>query len=732
MAPQGVEPRREVSAEGLGGAGQGNTEMVAQAVAGVNGGALPHVEAARLLALGFKLCELKPMRKAPVGDGWQLNPIAAIRPSAGGYGVLLAANGLGSIDPDRVDRAQEGLRRCGFDLETLMAAGVRTTSTRPGSGGRSTFRVPPGLGRVVFRSKTFGTLLELRATQPNLQDCLPGTVYLGKHGDGPYTQAYANGRTLDEAPDLADALPEFFAWWDRCYRDLAFRREQEALFAGPDDAVLSVSGTVNGKVTLAHTSGRRADFNAAHDVVEILERHGYKTEDGERWAPSTATGAPCVRQIPGKDALWQSDHGSDPLLGTFDAWTAHVTLDHDGNTAAAEAAFDAMRHTEQAGDFDAIPKAAPPDAPPVLRRPIALNWSALPEDPPEPAFVIPGWLPLNVVTLVAAHGGTGKSYVSLYVALCLATGRHPFDEGAEVPRVRVVLYSAEDGMAAMMWRLRRYMRLLEIEPADVDGRLVVLDATEADNVLFIGDEKKPEGRTTQTFEWLRQQVQAAGATVLIFDNASDALDANENDRAKVRQFMGALKRLTPAVLLLAHVDAISSMADPGQAKGYSGSTAWHNSARSRWFMARRPDTDDVLLSLPKVNYARAGSEVTLRWDDDLKLFRVVSARVGRAKAADSRSVLLGLFRQVIDAGLTVSPSKTASTSLFNQVRDLVGFPPGLDTKRVDQEVRAWVLSGLAAVETFDTPDRKKRERLVLTAAGRAALAESGAEAAGLV
>lgn len=294
-----------------------------------------HAEATRLLAKGFKLCALHKLSKRPVGDDWQRTPVTEIEEHAGGYGVILAANGLCSIDPDNVEPAREGLRRCGFDLEELMGAGVRTSSTRPGSGGRSTFKAPAGLGRVVFSSHSHRTILELRAGQSNLQDCLPGTVYLGKDGDGPYRQEYANGKTIDDAPELPT---KFLAWWKRMDEDVVFKREQQALLCGVD-AVLSVSGGVGKGAKLAFASQHRTEFNADSSVEDILARHGYTTDGGGRWAPATATGAPCVRAIPGCDGLWQSDHASDPLCGTFDAWTAFVVLDHGGDLSAAEAAW---------------------------------------------------------------------------------------------------------------------------------------------------------------------------------------------------------------------------------------------------------------------------------------------------------------------------------------------------------------------------------------------------------
>lgn len=351
------------------------------------------------------------------------------------------------------------------------------------------------------------------------------------------------------------------------------------------------------------------------------------------------------------------------------------------------------------------------------RHPVVLDWATMPEDPPEIPFVIPGWMPDKVVTLFAAHGGTGKSFMSLYISLCLATGRHPFDPDQMIPRARVVLYSAEDNLDVMQQRLAQYIRVMNIARGELVGWLHVLDATESDNVLFAGEEKV-NGRTTARFKWLANEIKRFDAKVLIFDNASDAFDANEIDRAKVRQFMSHLKRLASAVMLLAHVDAASSMADVGDAKGYSGSTAWHNSARSRWFMSRVKESDEVLITLPKVNYAKAGAEAVIKWNDVHKLFEVIMVRQGRAKAADHRLTLLELFKQAVDSGVVVSSATNTATSVFNTIKAMDGCPAGLKSADVAKEVMRWRTEGLVTVETRKRANRTTQEVLVLTDEGR--------------
>lgn len=307
-------------------------------------------EARRLHEAGFKLCELYPDSKRPVGDGWNNKAVSVVRADAGGYGLLLAANGMCSVDVDDEPLCELGLRRCGFDLQALREAGVTTSSTRPGSGGRISFRVPAGspVRWIKFSSRVHGTILELRATSPNLQDSLPGTVYHSQDGTGPWEQAYDGFLSL-ECADVPP--PDLLAWWERLSTDVEFLREQQTLFVG-EDAQLAVS---SGDGKLAYTSEHRAAFNASHSVADILEAHSYTLHRNGRYAPPTATGAAAVRPIPGREDLWQSDHASDPLHGTFDAWTAHVVLEHGGDLPRAEGAAGVSRALVALDGFDEVP-----------------------------------------------------------------------------------------------------------------------------------------------------------------------------------------------------------------------------------------------------------------------------------------------------------------------------------------------------------------------------------------
>lgn len=301
-------------------------------------------EAQRLLELGMKLVQLHHNSKRPRGNAWNAaeNFVTSINAKATGYGLPLKANKLCSADPDNVELARVGLAALGFDLEQLLNAGVRTSSTRPGSGGRAAFADPGDVSWIKFNTKEHGQVLELRADSPNLQDCVPGVVYQVDGDEQLFTQDYVNGKTLDMAPALPAQLHEF---WRRCSEDLEFLHEVQTTFA---NAIGATPGVKRATAVRSLSTGRRGEpqelaFDAPHtrttfneqvSVESILRKHGY-TQHGQRWKGPKSKGSPGIREIPGKQGLWESDHGSDPLQGTFDAWSAFVQLDHDGDVEAA-------------------------------------------------------------------------------------------------------------------------------------------------------------------------------------------------------------------------------------------------------------------------------------------------------------------------------------------------------------------------------------------------------------
>jgi putative DNA primase/helicase len=158
------------------------------------------------------------------------------------------------------------------------------------------------------------------------------------------------------------------------------------------------------------------------------------------------------------------------------------------------------------------------------------------------------------------------------------------------------------------------------------------------------------------------------------------------------------------------------MTKPRDAKGYTGSTAWYNSARSRWFLVR--EEVGLTLSQPKVNYARAGSQVTLAWDTSHEVLVVTGSYDEAPNGGPFRPMLLRLIAEVQDEGTNISLSPTATNNPYKLIKDRIGFARGLERAALTQKIAAWRAGGLGEVQSYSQSNRSTGKRLVLTEVDR--------------
>lgn len=247
-------------------------------------------------------------------------------------------------------------------------------------------------------------------------------------------------------------------------------------------------------------------------------------------------------------------------------------------------------------------------------------------DPQPPKFILPDWLPCGYATLFAGHGGIGKSGIALVLAICIATGLPFF--GLPVERRRVLYLSCEDREEVLHWRLSRICAFLGVSLADLAGWLDVLDLVGCDTILFQpGLDRSP---LTKPYQQLSTRITAAKTQVLFIDGISDTYDGNENARAEVKAFVNAVLALIPpadgAVVLVGHVAKMA--ANTRTNEGYSGSTAWHNAVRARWYLYPESSlsengterTGNLIMELQKSNLGPADRSMTFAWDANAGLF----------------------------------------------------------------------------------------------------------------
>lgn len=424
------------------------------------------------------------------------------------------------------------------------------------------------------------------------------------------------------------------------------------------------------------------------------------------------------------DAGKESD--AEKIARTVNAAVAYMPDGSPGNFDANDLAqsegMEALRAL--------LESAHEPAPPPPMLKPVSVS-DVLTNPAQPPQFVWDGYLPRGVVSLLTAHGGTGKSTIALMLGVCAALGRPLF--GVDTVQCKILFVSLEDSAHIVRHRLAFICQTWGINPAQLDGKLHIVDGTE--NPELFSADSRGAGETTATYFELSKLVQSEGVGLVVVDNASDAYGGDEIQRRQVRAFIRSLvmiARLTDcAVVLLAHVDKSTSRARKAEGgEGYSGSTAWHNSARSRLFMTRT-EMDTLTLEHQKSNLGKLREVLTLEWPDaalpqlmgndpaDNPLNPFMQRIEGREQ--DERAIgVLRMLTEFESRQQYCSPVATARNNVFAMLKSEPAFQKlklNNDGCRriVNQCQRAkW----LEPVE-YRTHDRKTRARWTLTTEGRA-------------
>jgi RecA-family ATPase len=181
-----------------------------------------------------------------------------------------------------------------------------------------------------------------------------------------------------------------------------------------------------------------------------------------------------------------------------------------------------------------------------------------------------------------------------------------------------------------------------------------------------------------------------------------------------------------AVLLLAHVDKASVRAGAGLDSNstFSGSTAWNNSARSRWAMVRTTNRE-ILLKHEKCNLGPLQEELRLEFDSGSKTFKRFGSIPGQQAAATlvrntHRAVILKLISQAAKAGQRLSLAATANNNAFRVLQADPQFP------RVQRSEFFGILFDMQREQLIQeieyTQDRKKFKCLAITDHGQTRVA----------
>lgn len=293
------------------------------------------------IKLGWGLCSIPQGTKGPTDRGWNdaaniittvahAETLIAARPD-NGLGLVHSASGTCAIDVDHLEYFRACLAELGVDPEALFAGAPRIV----GNAGRdkAIFLLPAAVGykthKLVWPPKAMGdkpvTIFELRTGA--VQDVLPPTIHPDTHQ--PYRWRDGCAPWDGPVPELPPELVAMWRDWDKFKPQLMAVCPWLEVKPSPPRPRPRSAG--------AH-SNVIGQFNQAHDVISILEAHGYK-QRGKRWlSPTSSSGLAGV--VVFEDATHcYSHHASDPLNDghAHDAFSVFCQLDHGGNMTAAVA-----------------------------------------------------------------------------------------------------------------------------------------------------------------------------------------------------------------------------------------------------------------------------------------------------------------------------------------------------------------------------------------------------------
>lgn len=331
-------------------------------------------------------------------------------------------------------------------------------------------------------------------------------------------------------------------------------------------------------------------------------------------------------------------------------------------------------------------------------------------NPPQPPiFLIDQLLPAGLLTMLSAHGGTGKSMLALQAAVCLAMGISFM--GKTVTPCRVVFYSAEDPVEIIRYRVAKICSHMQIAPDMIARNMRLIDTTE--NPCLYEETKAGKHDITSGYTKLQELVQSFNAGVVIIDNASDTFDANENNRTHVRGFIRSLVHIGRnqglAVLLLTHIDKNTAKGD-NRSEGYSGSTAWHNSARSRLYLTK--DTSGIVkLEHQKSNHGKLSEAILMNFSPDYVLVHKTQEHI-IAHEQHALKTVLAILEEYYNKEIYVSDSLSAITKHpFSVLGAHSDFPKSITSKKQMNVLMIQAKAdGYLVVEEYRDKNRKVHNR----------------------
>lgn len=248
--------------------------------------------------------------------------------------------------------------------------------------------------------------------------------------------------------------------------------------------------------------------------------------------------------------------------------------------------------------------------------------------PPERRWLFKGVLPLGIVGLIVAPGGTGKSTFAIQMGIAVATGGKLADAWEVGEQGAALLLMAEDDDAELHRRICMVSDHLGLRGNALDKLHVVSFVSE--DVRLISESREHGIQHTDVVTRLIASAEKiADLRLIVIDPASRWRDGDENDASNATRFIQAVERIAQGtgatVLVIQHTNKGAMTAGESTQSAARGSSALVDGARWMCQLAivnktmnktlKIPEGEmrmHVVLSAPKGNYAPPQAEILLQ------------------------------------------------------------------------------------------------------------------------
>lgn len=396
-------------------------------------------------------------------------------------------------------------------------------------------------------------------------------------------------------------------------------------------------------------------FNDSFSNDSLLNSYGYKKRGLRYLSPNSTSGVYGVTVDHDKNK-WYSSHASDSHIGqqcaqgTYgDGFDLFVVYECGGDRSAAIKKAGAMFATASGETItqanqreymrsqpqeEPLQEPLPPTAiyeeiPPPANKTNAFaqfeNMEFMLETPPPPRdYLITDFLPTKIPFMLSGEGGTGKSYMALQMAICVAACDSFL--GYEIKQNQGVLcVFAEDDSEELHRRLYSILDGLQADGVIVDMEklrvnLKMVSAVGAGIRLIQSNNQT----TIQTLNVnaLTTVIKDNNINLAILDPLRTLTDGSENDNSTQNHFIHAIETIrnsTGCSIGLIHHTAKNA------GNGARGASAFTDGVRLR-FSLEKEDDGRVKLSTQKSNYTATGEDTAIFLSKELQDFGIYMKR----------------------------------------------------------------------------------------------------------